>query len=867
MASTPLTTQRPTDEMVSDMQPLQLPDGHVPGKYAAVDVSPEPMYGPDELGELKDIIQDLSETVTKSDSAPRIFEVLQAWEARLFDHNYQFNTGSKSGWNMFGSSAGAMGVMAAHNKSKLFSANIYGARKDKIQAALSREIPTILFSPSDPTSPIDQVTADEAQNYVEIWKQETDLKKLIERAAGYFYTEDRVLLWTASWADEQRWGTETPEQGDYFGAGEPEGVTPETEIEGVGNSVSGEPDAEPMGVAGDANEQPAVAEITQVYGKLEHKVPLVADCEGEMGWVRISKEINQNIAKEKYPWIETTIKAGSGLTTGNDQFDRLARMNVRLAVQNSTVTGESWMSDVTESHTWFRPSQYRQVEKGPKRDKLYQYFPKGMRVTHCGTELAFARNESLNDCIKILHAREGDGQNRRSLGANLLPLQKVLNGDISLLNRYFQACVPRKFAADGPINIEAINTQGSDPSLITPVDLAGLPPGTTIDMLTGVEKVPQPTTGLFEFVQWLVTGAPEAMDGASPAMFGMEDSETYGQAKLNRDAALQVFGTPWAEICWGFAGAASQAVACAAQNRISDIRSKVPGEGRITVQLSKIKGRAQAYPESVDIPESLADQEARLTEMVGGAGPAGQEFLSSVVKEPLNLPAFKRIARFDGLVMTGADAVEQQQGEFEVLMKSGPADNPQYLQLVQAQQQVQVMQQQMQSDPMAAQDPEVQQQVQQATQQIQQQLQSTPPKVPTVPVAQDGSENHSIHASVTLSWMNSEEGRKFKNGTQQQKDVWLNFRLHWEAHVKMQQQLTPVPPVPVKMNASVAIDKLPPDVAAQALQAAGLEATPQQFHDQDLLVPHETIVEKEGVDANGVPIKTRTAMMNPNSGK
>ena len=82
--------------------------------------------------------------------------------------------------------------------------------------------------------------------------------------------------------------------------------------------------------------------------------------------------------------------------------------------------------------------------------------------------------------------------------------------------------------------------------------------------------------------------------------------------------------------------------------------------------------------------------------------------------------------------------------------------------------------------------------------------------------------------------------------------------------MEMKQKLQPVPPLQTKLSASVALDKLPPNVQAEALQAAGLDAKPEDFHEQDMLIPHETIVEKEGVDEHGVPIKTRTAMMNPN---
>lgn len=874
-----LTDATEEPNLTVELQPLQPED---PGVYASVDLSPEPMYGPDEIvafdPRILAAVEDLSQTVTKSDSAPRIFQVLQRWEARLLDRGYHNIISDQKGWNFFGAKQGPQGIMGAQNNSKRFPVNVYGARKDKITAAIARECPTILMSPKRPGNSRDETFAEEAEKYIEVWKQDTDLPGVVESIANYFYTDDLVGLWTASHADEERWGTEAPETEETFGDAEPEGITPETELVGVGGTSGGSAQSPNFEMGGDdsdtgllsglpmpgmSGEAPAIAEITEVDGALEWKVPLIADSFEEMGWVRRSKEINVNIAKERYEWIEDRISAGSGLTTGNDQFDRLARMNCRLAVQNSSVTGESWMSDVTETHTWYRPSQYRQIKDKDVRGIFKQYFPKGLRTTHVGTELAFIRNEGMNDHVRILHSRKAPGQNRRAIGSNFLPLQKILNINISLVHKYFVGCVPRRFFKAGIISAEAMNAQSSDPSHATELEL-DFSQGEQISNVTGIENVPSPNDALFTFVQWLATEAPVLMDGATEAMFGQEETDTFGAAKLNRDQALQVFSTAWKEICWGIAGAAGQAAACAAANRVAPARSRIPGADRLTVEIQQMKGEALGYPESVDIPESLAEQEARLTEMMGSQVP----LIQSVVADPRNLVPFKNIARFAGVTMPGADSVEQQQGEFEVLMKSGPADNPAYMQLEQQIQQLTAEVPQGQAKAMATGDPAGQyaaalQQIEQQLSQLNQQLQQTPPQVTTVPVAQDGSENHAIHAAITLALMTSDEGRKLKDGDADQQAIYQNIVMHWQAHEEMKDKLQPVPPLAVKLSATVALDKLPPEVQVQALQAAGLKATPDDFHAQDNLIPHETIVEKEGVDASGVPVKTRVAMMKP----
>ena len=818
------------------LTPLQYTEGHVPGRYAAWDCSPEPIYGPDELGEYRSAIDDLSETCTRADSAARILEVMQAWEQRFFSRNYQFLVGSNRGWGMYGASAsgGAQSIMQTQNAMKLFSCNVFGAREDKIVASLSREVPGLTFVPKRDSDPMDQTAADESKKYSKVWMVDSGIKDVVAQTASLFYTDERVAYYTRSVADEQRWGTETPdEQQETFDAPAPDGLTPETEME---------PDS-------GTGEQPAVRELTTAYGKLECKVPIAADSFHAMPWVRISTEENANILKERYPWIEDKISAG-GTAGGSDQIDRTARITVRLAVQSTTTSGDSMQQDATESKTWYRPSQYRAIKNKDLRNLFYETFPDGLLVVHAGSELAFIRNESMNDKLVIVHSRPGSGQNRRSIGTNYLPLQKILNANVSLLDRYFRSAVPRRFALEGPLDVQAINQQSNDPAKITPVTLTGMPPGVGLDGITSVEQVPQPNTAMFEFIQWLINGAPEAMDGASPAMFGMEDADTFGATKLNRDQALQVFSLPWSQICTGLARAAEQAASAAAENRVASIQSNVPGQGKLEVEISKLRGNALCQPESMEIPQTIAEQEAQFVELLSNA--QNVSIVQAMLNDPRNLTKIAQFPSFADFELTGVDDVEQQQGEFELLLQSGPLDNPQL-------QQVQDLIKQADADP-EAQTP----QGQQMLSQLQQQAQGMPPQVSSVTVAQDGSENHAIHAAITLGLLTSPQGRKLKNGNPEQQASWQNLKLHWQEHMQMSQKLTP--PKPMEFKGSVTIDpsKFPPEAQSEFFEAMGLQVAPQTLQpEQDGLTPHEVTTEKEGVDANGVPIKQKISMVNP----
>lgn len=853
MATTlPPVQEQPAQPTGIQLTALAFPDGYVPGKYASFPVSPEDMFGPDELGQYKSAIDDLDEIVTRADSSARLWEVLQAWEARLFSRGYQFLNAGKRGWGMYGAVNGASAsgaeIMQSMNQGKMFAVNVYAAREDKIVAALSRDVPGLTFVPKRDADSMDQTAADEAKKYLKVWLNDAGIKELVGKIAQYFYTDDRVILYTRSVADEQAWGTETPaEQQEAFGASAPEGVTPETEMQGAAPAgLEGGADnagtGAPLETAGVAEDVPAVRELTTAYGKLEAKVPIYADSQGQMPWIRISSEENQNTLKERYEWIADKINAGA--SEGKDQLDRMARINVRLAVQVSASSGESLQQDATETYTWYRPSQYRAIKDKDVQKLFKTQFPAGLLVVRAGGQFAFCRNEAMGKHLAVLHPKHGSGQNRRAIGSNYLPLQKILNAGWNLLDRYFRNAIARRFHDAEAINSEAINGQANDPAKSTPVLRKN---GEAISNYTGLESVPQPTPGLFEWIQWLIEGGPEAMDGASPAMFGMEDADTFGATKLNRDQALQVFSMPWSQICIGLAKAAEQAVECAAMNRVADISSNVPGQGKLTIELGKLQGNALCYPESMEIPQTIAELEAQAFEAMQFADKI--QVLQAMLSDPRNLTLIAKFPTFEGWEIPGLDDVEQQQGEFELLLQSGPLDNPQV-------QQIQEHIQKAEMDPEAA-TPEGQD----ALKQLQDALQGLPPQISSVPVAQDGSENHAIHATITLGWLNSAEGRKFKNGTEEMQAVYQNFKLHWSQHVEMGQKLTPPKEMEFKGTLSVDPSKYSPEVQAKVFQAAGLQVSPEEATGNQDLVPHEVTTEQEGVNEHGVPTKKTISMV------
>ena len=160
------------------------------------------------MGEFKGCIDELIAGVERADAAARIWEVLQAWEQRLFRRNYHFLNVGWKGWGMFGGSSGTTGasILQTQNSMKLFSCNVFGARHKKITALLSREVPPVQVVPEDDEDTMDQQASQEATPYLKAFREQAKMKRRLSEAASYLYTDGACECFlTYTVAERQLW--------------------------------------------------------------------------------------------------------------------------------------------------------------------------------------------------------------------------------------------------------------------------------------------------------------------------------------------------------------------------------------------------------------------------------------------------------------------------------------------------------------------------------------------------------------------------------------------------------------------------------------------------------------------------------------
>jgi hypothetical protein len=823
------------EESLDEFDPASLPLG----TFAAFDVSDQPLWTDQEgktqlLQEHKNAIKAMTDAAGKADSVARRVEVQGAWMLELLDRGLQrMKTTTGGGWEPFyGSRTSSLGVYGAQQYSGYYDTNVIGEKNDTITSMLSSEIAESTFFPEKPGDPDDEVYADQANSLRHFMAEENNYGERQAEVARFYCTDETSIGYTRPVADAQRWGYEdkAPE------------VVPETEDQL-------DPDSK-----GATSKRPKMRTLTTIYGKLSRKVPVLSKSKADWQYAMIAHEIDISLAKSKCPWVAKQITAGD-MGIAELKLDRLARQSIGLAMQSNFATGDSLMRDVTETYVWFRPGFYMD-DSCPKemRSWFWQNFDKGMLVAFEGSVLAWCRNESMDEVLTEFHARTGNGQNRRALTESFAGPQMRLNVLVDLRDDFCRKCIPRVGLDAEVWNVDAIRSSSQRAGIFEPfkAPIGRLAADTMVEF-----PVATGTPDITAMIDWISGPLAEQLTHAQQSMAGSQDpsdpEQTLGEYDRKDRNAKSSFGEAWRNILKGFANINTQAASWNARVQPEDTKfdSNFPSMGRVTAEIGKMKlgaGVARADGMS-DAPVSWADKEAAWQKIMGDQDPAMQ----TIKSDPRNMAAMKPFVP-RGMILPGVDSVEKQQGEFDVLLKTAPIDNPQFVKIkALVDQGTQAMQLE------AAQGIPPDPQKTAILTQAQKMLQSIPPMISSVPVLD--TDEDPVENLVCLGMIRSAEGRRLAN-SKDPKDqaIFQNLCLHQKQHEtnaakKALQNQQPIPP---KTSITVDASKLVGAEQDSALQKMGIAPNPPEQEGQ--MQPHEITTTEKGVGPTGSEIERKVSV-------
>jgi hypothetical protein len=407
-------------------------------------------------------------------------------------------------------------------------------------------------------------------------------------------------------------------------------------------------------------------EVISIVGGLELNTPVWANEQYEFPYLQWQMEVHRAKLKAAFPHAADKIQMG-----GPQGADDIYARATRIAVSQGMPTihpGDALFNLITFSRTWIRPWAFYSIEDAAVRDQLLRLFPDGCYVAFAGETYCESRNESMDDCWRVMHALPGDGQNRPSVGDSLIEVQERYNTLSNIQAETYEYGVPPIYADPQVLDFDALANQTAEPAAHYP---ARARPGMSLADGFFQPAPAQVPPDMLRHQQDLIGPIAQFLTGLFPAVFGgeMENVKTASGYAMARDQALGRLGLVWRRLKSFYCDVMLLSVDCFRKNRPDDVEIPFLGAGgefeARFIRLANLKGNIQAHPESDEtFPRLKSQQRAVLQQLMTNPDPT----IQAALREPANLGFVKSLVGLSELVVPGDDARNKQLREIQQLL-------------------------------------------------------------------------------------------------------------------------------------------------------------------------------------------------------
>jgi hypothetical protein len=592
-----------------------------------------------------------------------------------------------------------------------FVTNFYQGFGLSFVAVLSQDVPSVRFYPQSAQSLVDIAAARAASDVAELVERNNHVEHLLTSIGYFLWTDGKLGAYVRYVKDGQRFGfreeeilaaVEVPLGEDVWVCPECGKETPvgrdDTNTQPIEQSVNigadhgtrstdhgftcprcgaelGEKDlrkAERVTVPR-VVETRRVAngqEVISIVGGLELNTPVWANEMHEYPYLQWQAEVHRAKLKAAFPLAAGKIEAAPSQGP-EDVYARVSRLSVEQGLP-SIHPGDALMNLITFDRTWLRPWAFYGIENEEVRKELLGLFPDGCYVGFAGDVYCEARNESMDDHWRVLHALPGDGQNRPSVGDSLVQVQERYNTLSNMQAETYEYGIPPIYADPQVLDFDALANQVAEPAAHFP---ARARPGQPLAAGFFQPAPAQVPPDMIRHQQDLIGPVSQFLTGLFPAVFGgnMEDVKTASGYALARDQAMGRLGLVWRRLKQFYGEVMLLGVDCFRKNRPEDVDVPLLGpDGTLDARMIRVgdlKGNICVHPEADEtFPRLKSQQRGVLQQLFGLKDPLIQEALA----EPANLGYIKNVLGLTELVIPGEDARNKQLREIQVLLGSAP---------------------------------------------------------------------------------------------------------------------------------------------------------------------------------------------------
>jgi hypothetical protein len=576
-----------------------------------------------------------------------------------------------------------------------FVTNFYQGFGLSFVAVLSQDVPSVRFYPQSPQSLTDIATARAASDVSELVERNNHIEQLLTSIAYFLWTDGKLGAYVRYVADGQRFGfrheeileaVEIPLGRDAYvcpgcatkrevgDPAEPSGTDHPEPCANCGASLTEENlrKAERVTVPRviETRRVPNGQEEISIVGGLELNTPVWANEMHEYPYLQWQSEIHRAKLKASFPHAANKIESAPA-QGAEDVYARVSRLSVEQGLPTIS-PGDALMNLVTFDRTWLRPWAFHGIENESVRNDLLTLFPDGCYVGFAGDVFCEARNESMDDHWRVLHAMPGDGQNRPSVGDSLVQVQERYNVLSNMQAETYEYGIPPIYADPQVLDFDALSNQVAEPAAHFP---ARARPGQPLAAGFFQPAPAQVPPDMIRHQQDLIGPVAQFLTGLFPAVFGgnMEDVKTASGYALARDQALGRLGLVWRRLKTFYGDVLLLGVDCFRKNRPENVDVPLLGpEGTLDarmIRVGELKGNIRVHAETDEtFPRLKSQQRGVLQQLFGLKDPLIQEALS----DPANVGFIKNVLGLSELVVPGEDSRDKQLREIQQLLASPP---------------------------------------------------------------------------------------------------------------------------------------------------------------------------------------------------
>lgn len=664
--------------------------------------------------------------------------------------------------------------------------NIYRGYCRKFVAVLGQRIPNVVATPDDPDDDASLATTEQANVGSAILDAAWDTELRSLELCLHLYKNGTTFAYTPWVTDKTKYGsTQQPKMQQRTvqtgpatysclncGAEVPDSFPPPESCPQCGGSPLQRNQSPTMSVP----EMSGVQEYDN--GSVEFHLTTVMTTStpffikdlDEALWLEYRYDESKWRLMRVYPQLRPR-RSSDANSGGSDTASASLGTMVRDAASSPTGTPQHRQNRWDYRRLWIKADLYEALatdDDDSLRELALEHFAEGMKITMVEGKIIEIEEEKLTDVWAACKPETSEYIFADPMGTDMLPAQRLKNDTLNIAYQTIEGGLPLHFADPRVLNVDWLNSQSAMPNRFIPV-IAQLG-----SQLSDSIHQTQPSVFSDQMIPWMAGVENDARIGigTTESVYGgivPGDEQTAHEAELRKNAALQQLGITFVYIRKFWAKAKTNGVKMLAKygtGMLRKVRKGEQGFESLVLDFAKLKEGGWHFEAEESFPVSHAEQRAYLLWML--ANP--QIAQSQGFMDPRNISKNHALLGFTGYKVGGQDAHDKAQDIFAELLKGAPIQKP--------------------SDDGSV---------------------DTQPSVPI-----DEFDDHTQMASEAHAWCISRIGRKLR----EQNEQGFNNVVAWgKAHfVAANVAPPPPPPPPAKLNISMPLDKMAPEITGQVME-------------------------------------------------